>query len=45
MTDASPELKALRTALAAAEARATLAEAGAAEARAMMSGNAAVIAT
>jgi transposase len=45
MTDASPEIEALRTALAAAEARAAIAEAGASEARAMVSGNAAVIAT
>jgi transposase len=45
MTDASPEIEALRTALAAAEARAATAEARASEARAMVSGNAAVIAT
>jgi transposase len=45
MTDASPELQALRAALAAAEARATMAEASASEARAMVSGNEAVIAT
>jgi transposase len=45
MTDASPELEALRTSLAAAEARAAMAEASASEARAMVSGNEAVIAT
>jgi transposase len=45
MTNASPEVEALRTPLAAAEARAAMAEARAAEARAMVSGNAAVIAT
>jgi transposase len=45
MPDVSPEIEALRTALAAAEARAATAEARASEARAMVSGNAAVIAT
>jgi transposase len=45
MTDASPEFEAMRTALAAAEARAALAEARASEAQAMVSGKAAVIAT
>jgi len=45
MTDASPEIEALRTALSAAEARAATAEASASEARAMVSGNEAVIAT
>jgi transposase len=45
MTDASPEFEALRTALAAAEARAVVAEARASAARAMVSGKAAVIAT
>jgi transposase len=45
MTNASPEIEALRIALAAAEARAAMAEARASEAQAMVSGNAAVIAT
>jgi hypothetical protein len=45
MADASPEIEALRTALAAAEARAATAEARASEARAMVAGNEAVIAT
>ncbi len=45
MTNTSPEIEALRTALAAAEARAATAEASASEARAMVSGNEAVIAT